>query len=106
MSDDNWRPLGPASALREGDVVAFELDGREIAVYWTDDGLYATDNRCTHGDARLSDGFLLDHTIECPLHQGQFDVRNGAPMCDPVTVPIRCWRVRIEGEQVEVQPAD
>ncbi len=100
---DDWRTVGAASALREGDVVAFELDGKEIAVYWAEDGLYATANRCTHGDARLSDGFLIDHCIECPLHQGQFDIRNGEPMCSPVTVPLRCYPVRIEADQVQVR---
>ncbi len=103
MSDETWQTIGPASELIEGDVVAFEFDGREIAVYSADDGLYATDNRCTHGDARLSEGFLMEHVVECPLHQGQFDIRTGEPLCNPVTVPIRCYPVRVEGDQVQVK---
>lgn len=98
-----WTTIGAEADLLQGDVVAMRLDGREIAVYWSDDGLFATDNRCTHGDARLSEGFLIDNCIECPLHQGQFDIRSGQPMCEPVTEPIRCYPVRVEAGQVQVQ---
>lgn len=97
-----WVTVGSEADLQQGDVVALLLDGREIAIYWSEDGLYATDNRCTHGDARLSEGFLIDHCIECPLHQGQFDIRSGQPLCEPVTEPIRCYPVRLEGGQVQV----
>ena len=40
--------------------------------------IYATDDPCTHGEARLADGFIVDSCeIECPYHQGSFDVRTG-----------------------------
>ena len=61
-------------------------DGRrqEIALYGVDGEVYATDNLCTHGNARLCDGFLMGHEIECPLHQGRFDVRDGRALCSPL----------------------
>ena len=36
------------------------------------------------GNARLCDGFLTGHEIECPLHQGRFDVRDGRALCSPL----------------------
>jgi naphthalene 1,2-dioxygenase system ferredoxin subunit len=48
----------------------------------------------------LCEGFLEGHEIECPLHQGRFDVRNGAPMCAPVTEAIRSYPVKIEAGRV------
>ena len=65
--------------------------------------VYATDNLCTHGNARLCDGFLEGHEIECPLHQGKFDVRNGKPLCAPVTESLRIYPVRIEGGRLYLQ---
>jgi len=38
---------------------------------------------------RSEDGFLDGHEIECPLHQGKFDVRDGKPTCAPVTEALR-----------------
>jgi naphthalene 1,2-dioxygenase system ferredoxin subunit len=64
--------------------------------------VFATDNVCTHGHARLCDGFLEGHEIECPLHQGRFDVRNGKAMCEPLTEDIRTYPIRIQDGKVFV----
>ncbi len=62
--------------------------------------IFATDNVCTHGQARLCEGFLEGHEIECPLHQGRFDIRTGRALCAPVTAPIRSYPVRIDAGRV------
>ena len=85
MSDSQWTE---AAAVDE--VPTDDVDGQ----------IYATDNVCTHGHARLCEGFLEGHEIECPLHQGKFDVRNGKPTCAPVTEAIRSYPVRIEAGRV------
>jgi len=103
MSDSNWIDALAASALPADDVIGIELAGRDIALYSVEGKVYATDNVCTHGQARLCDGFLDGHEIECPLHQGKFDVRDGKPLCEPVTVAIRSYPVKIEGSRVFVQ---
>ncbi|MDI3381429.1 non-heme iron oxygenase ferredoxin subunit [Xenophilus aerolatus] len=97
-----WTDAGAADTLAPEDVVALEVEGREIAVFGVDGQFYATDNICTHGHARLCDGFLLGEEIECPLHQGRFDVRTGQPSCEPVTDALRTYPIRIEGGRVFV----
>ena len=103
MSSINWVDAGPADDLPADDVVGLALAGRDIAVYTVEGEVYATDNLCTHGHARLCDGFLDGHEIECPLHQGKFDVRNGQPTCAPVTEALRSYPVKIEGGRVFLQ---
>lgn len=103
MSNPTWVDALSADDLPEDDVKAVAIAGRDIAVYAVGDAVYATDNLCTHGHARLCDGFLEGHEIECPLHQGKFDVRNGQPTCDPVTEPLRSYPVKVEGGRVFVQ---
>jgi anthranilate 1,2-dioxygenase ferredoxin subunit len=44
----------------------------------------------------------MDHCIECPLHQGQFDVRTGEPLCEPVDEPIRVYPVRVVDGTIEI----
>jgi naphthalene 1,2-dioxygenase ferredoxin component len=99
----SWIDALAAEDLPADDVIGLAVGGRDIAVYTVGDEIYATDNTCTHGQARLCDGFLDGHEIECPLHQGKFDVRDGRPMCDPVTLPLRSYPVKIEGSRVFVQ---
>jgi naphthalene 1,2-dioxygenase system ferredoxin subunit len=102
MPDRRWIACARGDALADGEMLAVVVEGRAIALYRVEGTVHATDDRCTHGDARLSEGFLIDHCIECPLHQGQFDVRTGAPLCEPVTEPVPIHAVRELGGAIEV----
>lgn len=97
-----WTDAIAADELPTGDVLGVLVGGRDLALYSVGGQLYATDNTCTHGQARLCDGFLDGHEIECPLHQGRFDVRDGRPTCEPVTQALRSYPVKIEGSRVFV----
>jgi naphthalene 1,2-dioxygenase ferredoxin component len=91
--------LIPLTDAREADVIGvIGDDGREYAVFLIEGKPYVTDNWCTHGQARLSEGFVLDHCIECPLHQGQFDIRTGEPLCEPVDTPIKTYPVQVDAD--------
>jgi naphthalene 1,2-dioxygenase system ferredoxin subunit len=103
MSQDNWIDALSTAELPAADVIGVTVAGRDIAIYTVGDAVYATDNTCTHGQARLCDGFLDGHEIECPLHQGKFDVRDGKPTCEPVTEALRSYPVRIDGQRVYLQ---
>ena len=98
-----WTDLAAADVLAPDDVVAINGPGGEIAIYSVEGQVYATDNACSHGKARLCDGFLLDHEIECPLHQGRFDVRTGLATCEPAATAIRCYPVKVEAGRVWLQ---
>ncbi|MDM0079684.1 non-heme iron oxygenase ferredoxin subunit [Variovorax sp. J31P179] len=100
MSDSQWTDAVPLDRVPTDDVIGVNVDGRDIALYNVEGEIYATDNICTHGHARLCEGFLEGHEIECPLHQGRFDVRNGVPMCAPLTEAIRSYPVKIEAGRV------
>ena len=106
MSDSNWIDTTEENGVPEGDVIGLQVGGRDIALYRVDGSIFATDNTCTHGQARLCDGFLDGYEIECPLHQGKFDVRNGRGTCAPVTQDIRSYPVRIAGGRVFLQIPD
>jgi naphthalene 1,2-dioxygenase system ferredoxin subunit len=103
MSDMNWIDALAADELPTDDVVGVSVAGRDIAIYTVGEAIYATDNLCTHGHARLCDGFLDGHEVECPLHQGKFDVRDGKPLCEPATDALRCYPVKVERQRVYLQ---
>jgi len=88
-------PVCPRSELKPGDVrvVAGEFP---IAVFCTeDDQLYAVDDRCTHQETPLSDGWVEGHIVECPLHESCFDLRTGAVTGPPAKLPVRTHEVRV-----------
>jgi len=87
--------------LRPGACINFELpDGNELALYNVDGEFYATENFCPHKGARLTEGTLCGHIIECGLHGWQFDVRSGE--CLTVRETIRSYRVTVEDQVVKV----
>jgi naphthalene 1,2-dioxygenase system ferredoxin subunit len=96
----NWIDAAARHEVPQDDAIAVSAGGREVALYDVAGEVYATDNLCTHGHARLCDGFLEGHEIECPLHQGKFDVRSGVPTCAPATTSLKCYPVKIEGGRV------
>nr|WP_315594184.1 non-heme iron oxygenase ferredoxin subunit [uncultured Cupriavidus sp.] len=102
MNEERWLDVCAAEEISEEMPLPAVVDGKEIALYRIEGQVYATDNLCTHGSARLCDGFLEGHEIECPLHQGRFDVRNGKAMCAPLTSDLRAYAVRKMGERILV----
>jgi naphthalene 1,2-dioxygenase system ferredoxin subunit len=99
---NKWQDVSALDEVPEEDVMGVVAAGRDLALYNVEGQVYATDNICTHGHARLCDGFLEGFEIECPLHQGKFDIRDGRPMCEPVTDAVRSYPVKIENGRVFV----
>ncbi len=98
-----WRDVIEASKLEKNWVTRVELGPRLIAVYDTPSGIYASLALCNHGGADLCDGYFDGHVIECPLHQGAFDVRDGRAVSAPATRPMRVFETRIQGGMVQVR---
>ncbi|MGN6579577.1 MAG: non-heme iron oxygenase ferredoxin subunit [Bordetella sp.] len=90
------------SDLIEDEPLAVRLGDEQIALYRLGGEVYATHNVCTHQFALLSDGYMEDGCIECPLHQGKFDIKTGAALCAPVTQAIRVYPVKVEDDRILV----
>jgi naphthalene 1,2-dioxygenase system ferredoxin subunit len=98
----NWNDVAAADDLWDGAGLAVQAGGREIAVFRSGDEVFATEALCSHGNARLCDGFVEGQEVECPLHQARFDLRSGVPACGPATTPVKVYPARIEGGRVHV----
>jgi nitrite reductase/ring-hydroxylating ferredoxin subunit len=73
-----------------------------VAVFNADGELFAIDDTCTHQDASLSEGWLEDCLIECPLHEASFDLRTGEPQGPPAKRPVRTYGVEVQDGVVYV----
>ena len=74
-SEDSWHLAGIAADFEDEDVEQLWVGGLAIAVYRAEGQFYATQDLCTHEHAYLSDGVVVDCVVECPFHQGRFDIR-------------------------------
>jgi len=99
-----WVRVAAMADVAEGNVLGVRVGEREIALYHLPGGeFHASDNVCTHEYALLSDGWLENGCIECPLHAGQFDIRTGKAMCAPVDRPIAKFEIKAEGGDLLVK---
>jgi nitrite reductase/ring-hydroxylating ferredoxin subunit len=90
------------SDVPDGEVRAFSLAGTPIAIYHLDGAFYATEDRCSHGLASLSEGIIDGDVIECPLHFGAFNIRTGAAAAPPCSIAIKTYEVREQGGEILV----
>ncbi len=98
----NWVRACAADEVDDEDLTRWDHDGRTFAIYNTDKGFFATDGLCTHEDQHLEDGIVTGTIIECPLHQGRFDIPSGKALSAPVCVDLKTYRVKVEDGAVLV----
>lgn len=99
-------PVCPLADLPPGEAVRL-VDGVDAPIAVFNDGgeLFAVDDTCTHQEASLSEGWLEDCAVECPLHAASFDLRTGQPSGPPATRPVRTHAVHVRDGVVHVVPA-
>jgi 3-phenylpropionate/trans-cinnamate dioxygenase ferredoxin subunit/naphthalene 1,2-dioxygenase system ferredoxin subunit len=102
MSEKTWQSVIAITALENRWVTRATLGTRLIALYDTPSGIYASLALCNHGGADLCDGYFDKHIIECPLHQGAFDVRDGKPISAPATRPMKTFETRVNNGMVQI----
>ena len=98
----DWHPAGNATDFEDEDVEQVLVGQLAVAVYKANGQFYATQDVCTHEHAYLSDGVVVDCIVECPFHQGRFDVRTGAATAAPAEVALATWPARLVDGRVEL----
>lgn len=94
--------VGEAGEVGEGEVAAYVVDDRTVAIANVGGTLYAFDDVCTHAHCSLSEGELEGTAIECPCHGSRFDVTTGEVLDGPAADPLETFEVREEGGELQV----
>ena len=104
MKTGMWIEACEADAIEVEDVVRFDFEDRTYAIYRTEKGdYYATDGYCTHEKIHLSNGLVMGSVIECPKHNGRFDIPTGKAKRAPVCVDLKTYPVKVEAGKVFIQ---
>lgn len=104
MADGNdWRRVASRAEIKPGAIFATLFGDDPIALTEIDGSVYAISDTCTHEFALLSEGFLEEKEIECPLHAARFDFCTGRCLEGPATQDIASYDVKIEGDDVYVK---
>jgi nitrite reductase/ring-hydroxylating ferredoxin subunit len=100
----DWVRAAAKADVEEGKVLGVKVGGKNIAIYHLPGGVFcATDNICTHEYALLSEGWLENGCIECPLHAAQFDCRTGKALSTPADEDLTVFEIKAEGDDLMVK---
>ncbi|ODQ84205.1 hypothetical protein BHQ17_27930 [Mycolicibacterium holsaticum] len=88
--------------LVDEEPAGIEVAGEDVMVVRIGDAIYALGNVCSHAEAWLDSGELHVDTleIECPLHEGKFDLRSGQATALPCVEPVKKYDVVVDGTEV------
>lgn len=95
--------VAKTSEVPEDEAKRVIIGEHQIALFNLEGEFYATDDICTHAYASLSEGYIEDGCVECPLHAGLFDIKTGKAQGVPVTEDIKTYPVRVEGENIYIE---
>jgi len=59
-------------------------------------------DECPHVKTSMQGGLIRGTILECPLHGGQLDLRDGRPVAMPIRRPVACYPVRSAAGRLEV----
>ena len=91
------------SDVPPGTMYPVDLGKIRLMIVNLDGTLFAVDRICSHEEADLSTGFLVESIVTCPLHLSRFDVRTGEVQNPPATKPLGTYKLKVEGTGVFVQ---
>lgn len=98
---EGWITLGtPESIFAGRSCRPLRLEGAQVGLFRVEGEIFAIDDICSHGNARLTDGDMEGFEVECPLHAGVFDIRSGKALSAPLTRDVRSHDVEVRGGQL------
>ena len=98
---EHWVDACAVDDIEEEDTIRFDHAGQSFAVYrLEDDRYFATGGFCTHENVHLADGLVMGRIIECPKHNGRFDIPTGQAKGAPACINLRTFGVKVEDGRV------
>jgi Na(+)-translocating NADH:ubiquinone oxidoreductase F subunit len=98
---DGWVAICSSIQLENENVLRFDHNKNTFAIYRDNHSkLYATDGICTHGNTHLSEGLVKGKTVECPKHNGRFNLQDGSPARSPICRSLATYPIEERNGQI------
>ena len=98
----NWVYVCEKNQIDFEDLKRFDHKNKTYCIYNIKDGFFATDGMCTHEEVHLEDGLVTDDEIECPMHQGIFDIKSGKAKSPPACIDLKTYKVKVENNKIYI----
>jgi len=95
---ESWVRVASAEELVS--TMSVSVDGVAVALFRTDEGIFALDDICSHEYSKLSEGDVWAGEVYCQKHGSRFNLRTGAVTGLPATKPVAAWDVKVENGEI------
>jgi nitrite reductase/ring-hydroxylating ferredoxin subunit len=92
----------PIEIPNEGETQTFQIGDLELLLCNAEGTPYVVKDECPHVQTSMQGGTIRGTVIECPLHGGLMDLRDGSPVAMPIRRSGICYAVRADGERWQV----
>ncbi|MEM7294532.1 MAG: Rieske 2Fe-2S domain-containing protein, partial [Pseudomonadota bacterium] len=100
-----WHKAKPLNLVRDKKMLLARVAGKQIALFDTESGIKACDNRCPHEGYPLSEGSLSGEcTLTCNWHNWKFNLESGENFYGGDR--LRIYPVEVRGDDVWVDIAE
>lgn len=96
-----WRAVAKIGDVRAGDVIAVEVEGKQLILGLDGERYFALQRQCVHRGGDLAEGIISRGHVICAIHGWRFSTATGrhATASD---VCLTSYEVRVTGEQIEI----
>ena len=98
-SGPRWMRAARAAEVQAAGRLAVHVDGHGVALFASDGGIYAVDNRCPHMGFPLDRGSVADGILTCHWHHARFDLAGGGTF-DQFADDVRAYPVDVRDGDV------
>ncbi|MBJ22658.1 MAG: Rieske 2Fe-2S domain-containing protein [bacterium] len=92
----------PIALPPSGRTETFSLGDLELLLCNASGTPYIVRDECPHVRTSMKGGVIRGTILECPLHGGLMDLRDGSPKGMPIRSSGTCFRVRAQGDRWQV----
>jgi len=94
--------IAKINELEEGKILTKSTRYTQIGLTKVGKEIFAFEDICSHDGEQISTGKLENGCVVCPRHLAKFDLKTGEALCMPATEPIPVYKVRVVGDDVEI----
>jgi nitrite reductase/ring-hydroxylating ferredoxin subunit len=100
---DGWQDVAELSQLDPDFPLGVEVEGTKIGIFQCGDAVHALEDICPHAFALLSQGYVEDGVIECPLHGARFEIAGGKCLNEIGQRDLKAYPVRVVDGRIAIK---
>ncbi len=99
----SWIAVCNTGDVTEDFPKAVKVGEKELGIFKVEGEFFCLEDVCPHAYALLSDGFVEEGKVECPLHEAIFDIPTGKFESGPSCRDLQTFEVKVEGDEIFVK---